>query len=568
VFTYQISGTAGMAGVVMNGLPGNPLTDGNGFYMATVEHGWSGKVTPEKPGHTFTPPSIPFAKVTAPKENQDFNGQVIYYKITGSAGAPGVKMSGIPGDPVSSEKGLYSAQVEYGWSGTVTPTKEGYNFTPPGKDYKAVTQDQTQNYTAQAILFKVAGNVRGLPQVILKGFPPTSVVVTGPDGSYTVDVPYNWKGTVLPQKPGFSFDPNSKTYEGVLFPQVNQDYTPKIMQCTLSGQVVDETGAGVEGVLVQGDNNAGSATTDAAGKFGLQVNYGWNGKLTFQKGGCTFNPSTKPFSAVATDVRNLTVAAKTIMLTIADRIMAGTEPIAEVKITATPGGATTVTDTAGAYKIQVPYGWTGELKFAKDGFEFNPDTKMFTNVTDDLDALNPKPVTPVAQPPVTQPPVTQPPVTQPPVTQPPAIQPTPSAAQQQLQQQIGQLTVEKSNLTGLVNAYTQRGQQVPAPMVQRLNEVEQQLNSLMMQLSPSSQGPAGTSTTPGTTAPSADGLQTVPPGGKLPPAGPPTGSIVPRMDGRPKLHDVLTELAKKTEVKIEWDLTVKNDPVPVGLSEV
>ncbi|MCX5646013.1 MAG: hypothetical protein NTZ17_15240 [Phycisphaerae bacterium] len=564
VFNYQISGTAGMAGVVMNGLPGNPLTDGNGFYTATVEHGWSGKVTPEKPGHTFTPPSITVTKVTAPKENQDFKGQVISYKISGSVGAPGVKMSGIPGEPVSSEKGLYSAQVEYGWSGIVTPTKEGFNFTPPSKDYSAVIQDQTQNYTAQAITFKVSGNVGGLPQVILKGFPPTAVVVTGPDGSYTVDVPYNWKGTVVPQKPGFSFDPNSKTYDGVLFPQVNQDYTPKIMQCTLSGQVVDETSAGVEGVLVQGDNNAGSVTTDATGKFGLQVNYGWNGRLTFQKGGYTFNPSTKPFSAVATDVRNLTVAAKTIMLTIADRITAGAEPIAEVKITATPGGATTVTDTTGAYRIQVPYGWTGELKFEKEGFEFSfdsgrgsaPDTKAFTNVTEDVDALNPKPVTPTPQ--------ATPPV-QTPSVQTPAPQPAPSTAEQQIRQQIAQLMTDQTNLTNLINSNMQRGTPVSAEMTQRLNEISQQIANSTLQLN---QLRAGQATTPGTTAPSAEGLQTVPPGGKLPPAGPPTGPLMPQIDGRPKLHDVLTDLARKNDVKIEWDLTVKNDSVPVGLSEV
>ena len=199
VFTYQISGTAGMASVVMNGLPGNPLTDGNGFYMATVEHGWSGKVTPEKAGHTFTPPSITFTKVTAPKENQDFNGQVTYYAISGTTGTAGVKMSGIPGDPVSNEKGQYTAQVEYGWSGIVTPTKEGYNFTPPSKDYSGVVQNQTQNYTAQAILFKVSGNVRGLPQVILKGFPPTSVVVTGPMGPMPSTCPTTGKAPSCPR---------------------------------------------------------------------------------------------------------------------------------------------------------------------------------------------------------------------------------------------------------------------------------------------------------------------------------------------------------------------------------
>ena len=59
--------------------------------------------------------------MTAPKENQDFSGQVTYYSISGTTGTPGVKLSGIPGDPVSNDKGQYTAQVEYGWSGIVTP---------------------------------------------------------------------------------------------------------------------------------------------------------------------------------------------------------------------------------------------------------------------------------------------------------------------------------------------------------------------------------------------------------------------------------------------------------------
>ena len=562
IFTYQISGTVGMAGVVMNGLPGSPLSDGDGFYTATVEDGWSGKVTPEKPGYTFTPPMVTLTNVTAPKENQNFTGKVIYYTISGTVSTAGVTMSGLTGNPISNDKGQYTAQVEYGWSGIVTPTKEGYNFTPPSKDYSVVSQNQTQNYTAQAITFKVSGTIGGLPQVILKGFPAgLGTVITGQDGSYSVDVPYNWKSVVTPQKPGFTFDPNSISYDGVLFPQVSQNYTPKIMQCILSGQVVDETGKGVEGVFVQGNNNASSTTSDATGKFELQVNYAWTGELTFQKDGFTFNPSTKAFTPVAADIRNLAIAAKAIMVTIADRIMAGAEPIAEVQVTATPGGGvTTMTDTTGVYRIQVPYGWSGELKFEKEGFEFNPDTKLFMNVTEDMDALNPKPATPVAQPPVQTPPVQTP-------VQTPAPQPAPSVAQQQIQQQIGQLTVEKSNLTGLVNAYTQRGQQVPAQMVQRLNEVEQQLSSLMAQLGSSSSVSTGPAPTLDGTVTS-DALKTLPLGSTLPPAGPAKGPVVGPMDGRPKLHDVLKELAKKTDVKIEWDATVKNDSVSVGLSGV
>ena len=364
----------------------------------------------------------------------------------------------------------------------------------------------------------------------------------------------------------------------MLFPQVNQDYTPRIMQCLLAGQVVDEAGAGVEGVLVQGDNNAGLVTTDAAGKFELPVNYSWSGKLTFQKDGCTFNPSTKPFSGVTSDVRNLTIAAKAIMVTIADRIMAGAEPIAEVKITATPGGATTMTDTKGVYRIQVPYGWTGELKFEKEGFEFSPDTKLFTNVTGDVDALNPKPATPVTPPvqtpsvqtpsgqtPSGQTPAGQTPVGQTPTGQTPAPQPGSSTAEQQMRQQLAQLMTDQTNLSSLINSYMQRGALVPADMTQRLNEISQQITALTLQLNQLHGAPAPA---PNTTAPSPSGLTTLKPGETLPAPGPAKEPVVGRMDGRPKLHDVLTELAKKTDVKIEWDATVKNDPVSVGLSGV
>ena len=49
--THTISGSAGVDGVTMKGLPGPPvITDLNGFYTATVDYGWKGTVTPYKEG--------------------------------------------------------------------------------------------------------------------------------------------------------------------------------------------------------------------------------------------------------------------------------------------------------------------------------------------------------------------------------------------------------------------------------------------------------------------------------------------------------------------------------------
>lgn len=63
---------SGLANVVLNGLPGNPITDGNGRYSASVESGWSGTVTPELAGHTFTPFNRSFNNVTSNQTSQDF----------------------------------------------------------------------------------------------------------------------------------------------------------------------------------------------------------------------------------------------------------------------------------------------------------------------------------------------------------------------------------------------------------------------------------------------------------------------------------------------------------------
>ncbi|HUU18684.1 MAG TPA: hypothetical protein VMW72_16160 [Sedimentisphaerales bacterium] len=67
-------------------------------------------------------------------------------------GLSGVVMQGLPGDPVTDENGYYRAEVDYGWSGTVTPTKKGFTFSPSRQHYTPVTSDQTnRNYISQRV---------------------------------------------------------------------------------------------------------------------------------------------------------------------------------------------------------------------------------------------------------------------------------------------------------------------------------------------------------------------------------------------------------------------------------
>lgn len=72
---YTVSGTITadgqpLEGVILNGLPGNPATNGSGFYTASVEESFSGTVMPYKEGYTFDPESRNYNGV-----NQDYAGQ-------------------------------------------------------------------------------------------------------------------------------------------------------------------------------------------------------------------------------------------------------------------------------------------------------------------------------------------------------------------------------------------------------------------------------------------------------------------------------------------------------------
>ncbi|GAI89143.1 unnamed protein product, partial [marine sediment metagenome] len=89
--TYTISGSVGLSGVTMNGLP-NTVTDGNGYYNAVVKYGWSGTVTPVMAGYTFEPQKRTYPKVTSDQSNQDYIATLETSTISGTARVDGAPM--------------------------------------------------------------------------------------------------------------------------------------------------------------------------------------------------------------------------------------------------------------------------------------------------------------------------------------------------------------------------------------------------------------------------------------------------------------------------------------------
>jgi len=391
ILTYTISGTAGMAGVKMKGLPGEPVTDLNGYYSAVVDYGFSGTVEPTMDGYTFTPASKIYTKVTSDRMNENYSAEMVKLTIAGTVGQEGVVMNGLPDNPVTGPGGKYSVTVDYGWSNTVTPTKEGYKFTPESKPYVAVTKDMmNENYTSSKITYIISGSTT-VPGVTLKGLPGRTVV-SDQSGMYSASVEYGWSGTVTPAKDGYDFNPPSIQYDNVLGDQTNQSYTPTLQKRIVSGQILSQKGQPVSDVYILADQ-AGSATTGPNGEYELTVDYGWLGKITPTREGYTFNPPTKQYSPVTNDQtrQNFTAVVKTF--TITDSVIIGNTPIPGVMITAKSSDGTvddtTTTDAKGTFKVSVPYGWTGEIIPTKEGLQFNPPSQSYTNITTDMEGGQP-----------------------------------------------------------------------------------------------------------------------------------------------------------------------------------
>ena len=214
---------ARLDGVMMSGLPVETITAG-GSYSATVNYGWTGTITPAKEGYTFSPTNKTYSNVTSNQSSQNYTPTLVTYTISGHVGTlDGVTMNGLPGNPVTSGGGAYSATVTTTWSGTVTPAKTGYTFSPTSRMYSNVGSNLTEDYTPIINTYTISGNAGTISGVTMSGLPGNPVSSTG--GAYSGTVTYGWSGTVTPTKNYYNFSPTNKTYSNVTADQDDQDYT-------------------------------------------------------------------------------------------------------------------------------------------------------------------------------------------------------------------------------------------------------------------------------------------------------------------------------------------------------
>jgi outer membrane protein assembly factor BamB len=211
------------------------VTDASGYYELKVPPGWSGTVTVSKADWGIAPPSRTYSSVAADQTNQDytaFQPKISgYVRDSGGTGIVGVAVSADNGggSDTTDATGYYQVTVPYGWSGTVTPVKEGWHIDPPNWTYTNVVADQSnQNYSA--FQPKISGYVRDPAGAAAQGVAISADNGGGSDttdalGYYEITVPYNWSGTVTPQKLGWQFVPSGHSYSNVTTNQEGQDFS-------------------------------------------------------------------------------------------------------------------------------------------------------------------------------------------------------------------------------------------------------------------------------------------------------------------------------------------------------
>lgn len=201
--------------------------------------------------------------------------------------------------------GKYNLDVMPGWSGTVTPSKNGYEFDPSREEYPTLDDSPFPlNFTAKKTT-EISGRIvdsegLGVPGVALTfsagDGKENYETTTDQNGEYSQAVVYDWNGTVTPAKAfnndiDYEFKPPSRTVRVISF--VTGDYDA-VLPPVISGEVRTRGGKGIPGVTLiftnPGKDIDYKTVTGKNGEYYQIVSDNWSGTVKPQKKEYIFQP--------------------------------------------------------------------------------------------------------------------------------------------------------------------------------------------------------------------------------------------------------------------------------------
>jgi outer membrane protein assembly factor BamB len=176
-----------------------------------------------------------------------------------------------------------------------------YAFVPPFADFGTLTSDVARDFTATP-LFTVSGIVRlngtGLPLVEIRGA-TGQTPLTDLQGEYSMELPWDWPGTLTPIHPAYDFTPASVSFD-TLRTDVEVNFVARLKRHTISGSISTLIGTGIADVVLEG--LPGDPQTDGNGTYSVIVDHGWSGSVRPLKPGFSFEPLSREYVSVSQDL--------------------------------------------------------------------------------------------------------------------------------------------------------------------------------------------------------------------------------------------------------------------------
>lgn len=292
------------------------VTDASGNYViGGLTPGENYTVTPTSERYSFAPLNQTFNNLGA-NQTADFTGTARAYAISGrvtdQSGA-GMNLITVTvedfdantvGTAQTDANGDYSiANVPAGADYIITPSKASFSFTPRS-DFTHLVGDTTKNFVGAptvTISGKVTTSGGGLAGVtmtlVADGALTTQTALTDADGNYSLaGVAQGDDYTLTPSKVGYDFNPTNRVFTNLSGNQT-ADFT-ELVTYTISGQVKDQSGAGLQARIMLSGSQDVDTTTDPAGNYAFPAVWGGSYTVTPSKPGYTFTPASAAFNSI------------------------------------------------------------------------------------------------------------------------------------------------------------------------------------------------------------------------------------------------------------------------------
>ena len=366
------------------------ITNADGTYTVSGLADGSYTVTPSLSGYTFSPASQSETVSGADVTGVNFSATSISttYSISGTVGgavASGVTvaLSGTANAATTTDaSGNYSFSGLANGTYTVTPTLNGYTFSPAsqevrisGADQMAISFTATAGYAISGTVTQIGGGALGNVVVAAGVYSATTDRLTG---AYTITGVPSGNYTVVPTLSGYSFSPASTvvTLGGSSVQGINFTGAPISNQFIISGHVKLNGQGNLAAVLVSASPGGYNATTDSLGNYHIQNVPNGTYTLNPSYAGLTFDPASIQVFVGGANVASQDFNAISPTYQISGTIASGGNPLPSVGVLV--GASATYTNSSGAYSVGNLVNGTYTVSPSLSGYTFSPPSQSVT----------------------------------------------------------------------------------------------------------------------------------------------------------------------------------------------